>query len=146
MKDDLGEKIITEFVELRGKTYSYLKDNNEEDKKAKDTKKVCYKNCLETAQTKNKLNYSEKNKIYVDSPKEFVKNNKLMLKTQQRFKGERHNVFIEEINKIVLSYDDDKRMHSIDSLEICTRETSKYLVCKKEGIKCKDIIKQYKNI
>ena len=29
MKDELGEKIIKEFVELRGKTYSYLKDNNE---------------------------------------------------------------------------------------------------------------------
>ena len=33
---------MKEFVGLRAKTYSYLKDNNDEDKKAKDTKKVCH--------------------------------------------------------------------------------------------------------
>ena len=31
------------FVGLRGETYSYLKDNNHEDKKGKGTKKVCDK-------------------------------------------------------------------------------------------------------
>ena len=35
MKDELGGKIITEFVTLRPKTYSYLTDNGKEDKKAK---------------------------------------------------------------------------------------------------------------
>ena len=39
-----------------------------------------------------------------------MKNNKLILKTQQRFKSEKHNVFIEEINKIALSFNADKRM------------------------------------
>ena len=38
------------------------------------------------------------------------KNKKLILKTQQMFKSERHNVFTEEINKIALSLNDDKRM------------------------------------
>ena len=33
MKDELGEKIIKEFVELRAKTNSYLADNNNEEKK-----------------------------------------------------------------------------------------------------------------
>ena len=55
MKDELGGKIITEFVTLRQKTYSYLTDDSKEDKKAKGTK-MClikrmfkfndYKNCL----------------------------------------------------------------------------------------------------
>ena len=55
MKDELGGKIITEFVTLRQKTYSYLTDDGKEDKKAKGTK-MClikrmfkfndYKNCL----------------------------------------------------------------------------------------------------
>ena len=53
----------------------------------------------------------------VDSLKEFIKNNNLMLETQQRFKSERRNVFTEEINKITLGPDDDKRMQSIDSIE-----------------------------
>ena len=39
MKYKLGGQIMKEFVGLRAKTYSYLKDNNDEDKKAKDTKK-----------------------------------------------------------------------------------------------------------
>ena len=37
-KDELGGKIITEFVTLRPKTYSYLTDDGKEDKKAKGTK------------------------------------------------------------------------------------------------------------
>ena len=43
MKDELGEKIIKEFAELRGKAYSCLKDNNDEDKKTKGTKKCLIK-------------------------------------------------------------------------------------------------------
>ena len=42
MKDELDGKIMTKFVGLRAKTYSYLIDNGNEDKKAKDTKK-CHK-------------------------------------------------------------------------------------------------------
>ena len=50
---------MKEFVGLKAKTYSYLKDNNDEDKEAKGTKEYVtkrkikfedYKNCLETAQ------------------------------------------------------------------------------------------------
>ena len=40
MKDELGGEIMKEFVVLREKTYSYLKDNKEEDKKAKGTKSL----------------------------------------------------------------------------------------------------------
>ena len=43
MKDELAGKIMTEFVALRPKTYSYLTDDCEEDKKAKGTKKYVIK-------------------------------------------------------------------------------------------------------
>ena len=73
-----------------------------------------YKNCLEAAQIENKLNHSEKNKIDVDSikedEKELPKNNKLILKTQQRFISEKRNIFTEESNKIAISSNDDKRI------------------------------------
>ena len=74
-----------------------------------------------------------------------LKNNKLILKTKQIFKSERHNVFTEEINKIGLSSNGDKRMQSIDSIETYAYRTNKYLACKKKEIKCNHIIKQYKN-
>ena len=43
MKEELGEKIMKKYV---AKTYSYLKDNNDEDKKAKNTKKCVIKKIL----------------------------------------------------------------------------------------------------
>ena len=46
MKDELGGQITTEFVGSRAKTYSYLKVSNDEDKKAKDTKKCLIKRKL----------------------------------------------------------------------------------------------------
>ena len=103
-----------------------------EGKKAKHTKKCVikrktkfenYKNCLEATQLESKINHLEKNKIDVDrikeNLKEFIRINKSILKTQQRFKSERHNVFTEDINKMSLSSNDDKRMQSIDSIETC---------------------------
>ena len=59
--------------------------------------------------------------------KEFIKNTELILKTQQIFKSERHNVFAEEINKIALSSNDDKRMQSIDPKETYEHRTGKDL-------------------
>ena len=95
MKDELGGKIITEFVTVRPKTYSYLTDDGKEDKKAKGTKKCVikrmikfdyYKNCL--------LNYE------------------VILKSQQRFMSKKRDVYTENINKIALSNNDDKRIVS----------------------------------
>ena len=59
----------------------------------------------------------QKTQIDINSIKGFIKNNKSILKIQQRFKSERHNVFTEEINKIALSSNDDKIMQSIDSIQ-----------------------------
>ena len=73
-----------------------------------------------------------------------MKNNKSILKTQQRFKSERHNVFIEEINKIALNSNNDKRMQSFDSIETYAYGMNKDLVSEKEEIKCSNTVKQYK--
>ena len=152
MKDELGGPIIKEFVGIRAKTYNYLKDNNDEDKKAKGTKTCVikrklkfhgHKSCLEAAQIENKISHLKKNNIDVDSLKEFNTNNKSILKTQERFESEIHNVFTEQINKIALSSYDDKRMQSIDSIETYTTGTSKDLVGEKEEI---NIIKRYKKM
>ena len=80
--------------------------------------------------------------IDVDSPKQFIKNNRLILKAQKRFKSEMNNVFTEEVNKIALRSDDDKRMQSIDSIETYAYGMNKDQLCKKKEIKCNNIIKQ----
>ena len=74
-----------------------------------------YKNYLEATQLAKKINYLEKNKIDIDSLKKIINNSvfkkqQINIKTQQTFKSERHNVFTEGIDKIVLSSNDDKRM------------------------------------
>ena len=99
MKDELGGKIITEFVTLRPKTYSYLTDDGKEDKKAKGTKKCVIKRIIKFNDYKNCL-----------------LKGKVLLKSQQRFISKKHDVYTEDINKIALSYDDDKRIVSSDKI------------------------------
>ena len=96
---------------------------------------------------KSQINHLEKNQIdrgrYINH-KEFIINSKLISKTQQRFRSERQNAFTKEINKIGLNSNDDKRMKSIDSIEIYAYDASIDLVSEKEEIKCNNIIKRYK--
>ena len=99
MKDELGGKIIMEFVTLRPKTYSYLINDCKEDKKAKGTKKCVIKRMIKFNDYKNcLLKY------------------KVILKSQQRFISEKHDVYTENINKIALSNNDDKRIVSSDKI------------------------------
>ena len=70
MNGELSGQIMKIIFGLTAKTCSYLKDNNDKDKKAKDTKRRVikrklnfedYKNCLEAVQIENKINHLEKN-------------------------------------------------------------------------------------
>ena len=115
MKDELRGKIMTEFVALRPKTYSYVTDDCEEDKKVKGTKK-----CV----IKRKLKFND----YRDC----LLNNKIVLKSQQRFKSEKHDVHTEEVNKIALSSNDDKRLQTFDRITSYPYGTSAGKVCKTE--------------
>ena len=88
----------------------------------------------------NKINTCSLKQLF----KQFLKHDKSILKTQQIFKSERHNVLIEEISKIVLSSNEEKRMQSIDFMETYAYGMSKDLISEKEEIKCNSIIKGYK--
>ena len=102
MKDELGGKIITEFVTLRPKTYSYLTDDGKEDKKAKGTKKCVIKKMIK-----------------FHDYKKCLLNDEVILNPQQRFISKKHDFYTENINKIALSNNDDKRIVSSDKITSC---------------------------
>ena len=99
MKDELGGGIITEFAALRPKTYSYLTDDCKQNKKAKGTKKCVIKR-----------------RIKFNNYKIFLLKDEVVLKSQQRFRSKGHDVYTENINKIALSSNDDKRLIASDKI------------------------------
>ena len=84
---------MKEFVGLRAKTWSYLMDDDSEQRKTKGTKKWVIKRGLKFKHYKD-CNF----------------NNKTILKSQQRFKSEKRSTYTEKINKIALSSNDDKKL------------------------------------
>ena len=149
MKDKLDRKVMITFVRLIAKTCSYLIDDCREDNKEKGAKKCVikrklkfenYENCLGATKLENEVNYLEKNKINLDSLKKnhvkSIRNNKSILKTQQRLKIESHTISAEETE----SSNDDKRRKSIESIETYAYRTSKDLLSEKKEIKCNNII------
>ena len=115
MKDELGGNIMTEFVALRPKTYLSLMDDGISDKKAKGTKKCVIKRVLKFNDYKNCL-----------------LDNETILKSQQRYKTEAHNVYTEIVNKIALSSNDDKRLQTYDRITSYPYGTSAGKLCKKD--------------
>ena len=99
MKDELGGRIMTEFITLRPKAYTYLTDDSKEDKKAKGTKKCVIKRMIK-----------------FDDYKRCLLNGEVILKSQQRFRSKGHDVYTANINKIALSSNDDKRIVSSDKI------------------------------
>ena len=77
-----------------------------------------------------------------ENHEEFIKNNKLILKSQKRFTSKK--VFTDKVTMIALSANDDKRMQSIDPIESYTHGTNKDLVREKLEIKCNNITKRCK--
>ena len=107
MKDECGGLIMTEFVALKPKLYSFLLEANEkimEKQKAKGVKKCMIKKSLRHAN--------------------FVKclmTGKNQMRKQTLFRSREHHLFTENMTKIALSAADDKRIvleNGIDTLAL----------------------------
>ena len=85
------------------------------DKKAKGTKKCVIKR-----------------RVKFNDYKDCLLNNEIILKSQQRFKSERHDVYTDEINKIALSSNDNNRLLTYDRITSYPYGTSAGRVCKTE--------------
>ena len=90
MKDELEGKIMTEFVALRQKLYSYKKLGGSEDKKCKAIKK-----CV----LKKTLTFEDYRACLFNDSAEY--------RPQLMFRSAKHEVHTIEVNKVALNRDDD---------------------------------------
>ena len=86
MKDELGGKIMTEFIALRPKLYSYKKLYGEEDKKCKGIKKCVVKKTLT-----------------FEDYKDCLLNPKDVCRSQLMFRSTNHEIHTIEVNKVALN-------------------------------------------
>ena len=99
MKDELGGKIMTEFVALRTELYAYRKLD---DKKCKGIKK-----CV----VEKTLGFDDYKKCLFDPCK-----SKNIYRPQLMFRNKKHEVHTVEVNKVALNRDDDKRITKKDRI------------------------------
>ena len=104
MKDELGGKIMTDFVALRPKLYSYKKLDGLEDNKYKGIKKYVVKKTL----------------TFVDY-KTCLFNGSTEYRSQLMFRSAKHEVHTTEVNKVVLNRDDDKGISRKNGISTFTR-------------------------
>ena len=67
-------------------------------------------------------------------------NDKIILKSQQRFKSDHHIVYTDKVNKIALSSNDDKRLQTYDRIKTYPYETNAFKVCESEVLNNKIFI------
>ena len=112
-KDELEGKIMTEFCALRAKAYAYKLCDDTDCKKAKGTKKLVIKR-----------------EFMFENYKDSLFSDKVILRSQQRFRSDHHIVYTEEVDKIALSSNDDKRIqHKITTY---TYGTNIFKICENE--------------
>ena len=121
-KDELGGKMMTEFVALRAKAYAYLDDDGNEHKKSKGTKRCVIKQ-----------------KLMFQNFKNCLFNNENVYRSQQRLKSYNCDVYTEEVNKIVLSSTDDKRLQTFDKIRTYPYGANAFKVCDNEMLIVKDL-------
>ena len=104
MKDELGGAIMTEFVALKPKLYSYRKLDGVEDKKCKGIKKCVVKKTLT-----------------FDDYKNCLLNPDAIYRSQLMFRSSKHDVHTIEVNKATLNRDDDKQIAKKDGISTLAR-------------------------
>ena len=111
-KDELGRKVVTEFIALRAKAYAYITEDGSVHKRAKGTKKCIIKR-----------------EIMFEHYKDCLFNSKTIIKSQQIFRSDHHKVHTEEVNKIALSSNDDKILQTYNKSTTYPYGTNPFKVC-----------------
>ena len=115
---------MTKFVAFRAKTYSFLideyTDEDYEKNKIVNKKPKVTKKCV----VQREISFNN----YLDS----LFKNKVLYRSQQRFRSDHQKVYTEEVNKIALSSNDDKRIETFDRVTTYPFGTNVCKVCKNE--------------
>ena len=106
---------MTELCAPRAKAYMYKLDDDTEYKKAKGTKKCIIKR-----------------ELIFENYKDSLFNDKVIIRSQQRFRSYNHKVYTEEDNKIALSSNDDKRIQTFDKVTTYLYRKNVVKVCEDE--------------
>ena len=98
-------------------------DDDSEHKRVKGTKKCMIKR-----------------ELMFENYKDSLFNDRIILKSRQRFRSYDHNAYTEEVNKIALSSNDDKRLQTFDRITTYPYGMNAFKVCENEMlVKRKDI-------
>ena len=125
-KGELDGNVMNDSANVRAKLYSFTQENDDgsiiEKKKAKGTKK-----CI----TKKQLTHQD----FQDA----IFSNKTTKRKQLRFRSDHRYVFTEEINKTLISPNDDKRLQAHDGINTHQYGTPAVDVCKSQMLNDKKI-------
>jgi len=103
-KDEAGGEIIEEFVGLQAKLYAIKKFDGEEEKKCKGVKRIVISK-----------------KTSFNDCKDGFFSGKEVLRTMNVIRSRQHNLSTEQVNKIALSANDDKRIIRPDKITTLAR-------------------------
>ena len=98
-KDEVCGGQITEFVGLRAKLYAYKMDSGGQEKKCKGVKKGVVKKC-----------------ISFDDYKKCLFSQETQMRQMNVIRSHNHEIYTETVNKVALSYLDDKRIIKNDGI------------------------------
>ena len=135
-KDESGGKIMSDFCALKAKAYAFLINGFNDDDYDK--------NEIINIKDKGTKKCVIKRELMFENYKDSLFNDKIILKSQQRFRSDHYRVYTEEVDKITLSSNDDKRLQTYDKittypygtpaikvgeLDILLNEKAKRLLC-----------------
>ena len=111
---------MTEVVALRPKACAYLIEGYDDDDYEKN--KIINKKAKGTKRCVIKQN------IMFENYKDCFFNNKTIYRSQERFKIYNHNMYTQEVNKIALSSNDDKRLQTFDGITTFQYGTNEMII------------------
>ena len=114
-KDEAGGKIIEEFVGLRAKLYSYKMFESKTQKRKRKQREKLYsykmiKNKTEKKKCKGMKQGVVEKTITFDDYKKCLFSGEKQYRQMNVFRSRKHEIFTEEVNKVALSANDDKRI------------------------------------